>query len=122
MARDKASSLFGNPSGDVLAAVLDASIDGNEIARPNWNLLLDYILILAMKSLVDFRKMHQLCPVNMVQGRGKDEGYDYLEEVNISVQGQDANAACLSVMTVAQGLGTLAIISGWRSLKFAPRK
>ena len=85
--------------------VLDAAIDGNDIARPNWNLLRNYMLILAMKSLTDMKEVHQICLVNMVTGRKEDEGYSYLEEINISVQGQDANAACCSVVTAARRLG-----------------
>lgn len=85
--------------------VLDAAIDGNEIARPNWNLLRNCILVLAMKSLTGIKEVHQICPVNIVPGRKEDEGYSYLEEVNISVQGQDANAACCSVVTAARRLG-----------------
>lgn len=85
--------------------VLDASIDEEPIARPNWNLLLNRIVIRAMKEPSDFRKLHQLCPVNIVDGRKEDEGYGYLAEIDISVQGQDANAACRTVVTAAQGLG-----------------
>lgn len=85
--------------------VLDAEIEGVTIPKPHWNLLLDTILIEAMRQVSDFSKLRQLCPVNMVQQRKEDEGYKYLGEIGISVQGQDANAACRAVLTTAQALG-----------------
>lgn len=85
--------------------VLDASIEGELIPKPNWNLLLDEILRRAMKQLDSFEDLRKLCPVNMVNGRKGDEGYTYLPDIDVSVQGQDANAACRTVVTAAQGLG-----------------
>ncbi|TFH59384.1 MAG: hypothetical protein E4G91_08985 [Candidatus Zixiibacteriota bacterium] len=85
--------------------VLDASIDGEAVTKPNWNLLLDQMLIRAMKQLSDFDKLQKLCPMNMVKGRKEDEGYGYLAEINLSVQGLDANTACRTVVGAAQGLG-----------------
>jgi hypothetical protein len=85
--------------------VLDASIEGELIPKPNWNLLLDEILRRAIKRLGSFESLRKLCPVNMVKGRKDDEGYSYIPEIDVSVQGQDANAACRTVVTAAQGLG-----------------
>ena len=85
--------------------VLDAAIAGTPITRPNWNLLLDEILRLAMKRAGTFEKLQKLCPVNMVKGRKEDEGYGYLRDIDVSVQGQDSNAACRGVVTAAQALG-----------------
>ena len=73
--------------------VLDASIAGTSITRPNWNLLLDEMLRLAMKRVGTFDELRKLCPVNMVSGCKEDEGYDHLPEIDISVQGQDSNGA-----------------------------
>ena len=85
--------------------VLEASIDGERIAKPNWNYLLDEVLRRAMRRLGSFERLRQLCPVNMVEGRKEDEGYGYLAEFDFSVQGQDANGACRAMVTAAQGLG-----------------
>ena len=95
--------------------VLDAAIAGNAITRPNWNLLLDEMLRLAMKRAGTFEKLQKLCPVNMVKGRKEDEGYGYLSDIDVSVQGQDSNGACRAVVTAAQALG-LALEIGfmWR--------
>ena len=40
--------------------VLDASIAGTSITRPNWNLLLDELLRLAMKHMGTFDKLQKL--------------------------------------------------------------
>lgn len=84
--------------------VLDAAIAGTSITRPNWNLLLEEMLQLAMKRVATFDKLQKLCPVNMVNGRKEDEGYHYLPDLDISVQGQDSNGACRAVVTVVQAL------------------
>lgn len=95
--------------------VLSATIDGKTIAKANWNLLLDEMLRLAMNRLGSIYKLRQLVPVNMVKGRKDDEGYGYLVDIDISVQGQDANAACRAIVTVAQGLGlALDLVFMWR--------
>jgi hypothetical protein len=85
--------------------ILSASIGGEAIARPNWNRLLDEILRRAMKRVGSFEKLRRLCPVNLVEGRKEDEGYSYISDIDVSVQGQDANGACRAVLMAAQGLG-----------------
>lgn len=85
--------------------VLDAALAGRQIERPNWNLLLDEALRLGMKHVGSFDKLQQLCPVNMVKGRKEDDGYGYLGDIDISVQGQDSNGACRGIVTMAQALG-----------------
>ena len=95
--------------------ILGAAIAGNQVTRPNWNLLLDEILRLATKRVGTFDLVQKLFPVNMVSGRKEDEGYSYLNDVNISVQGQDSNGACRAIVTVAQALGIeLEISLMWR--------
>lgn len=84
--------------------VLNAAIDGAVIARPNWNRLLDRLIVLAMKRLNDFQQLQRICPVNMVEGRKEVEGYGFLAEAGISVQGQAANTACRSLIAIARSL------------------
>ena len=85
--------------------VLSAVIDGELIAKPNWNSLMRELLRRAMKRVGGFENLQHMCPANMVKGRKEDEGYRYLSEVDISVQGQGANGACRAMVTVAQALG-----------------
>ena len=96
--------------------VLDAAIDGAAIARPNWNGLLDRLIVLAMKRLNDFQQLQRICPVNMVEGRKEDEGYSFLAEAGISVQGQAANTACRSLVAIARSLHvSIEITFLWRA-------
>jgi hypothetical protein len=85
--------------------VLDASIEGQRISKANWNRLLEEMLSRAMKRVGSFEKLRPLCPVNVVRGRKEDEGYSYLREIDLSVQGQDANGACRAIVMAAQSLG-----------------
>src|ERR1700722_12593596 len=85
--------------------VLEAAIDGESIPKANWNMLLDIMLRRAMKQVGTFEKLQKVCPVNMVKGRKEDEGYSYLPDIKVSVQGQDSNAACRTLVTAAQPLG-----------------
>lgn len=85
--------------------MLDASVGGTSLTRPNWNGLLDETLRRAMKEVKDFDKLRRICPVNMVKGKKNDEGYNHLSDINVSVQGQDANGACRGIVTAAQALG-----------------
>ena len=95
--------------------VLEASLEGKRVVKPNWNLLFDRILIRAMKQLTDFDELRKLCPVNMVQSRKEDEGYRHLAEIDVSVQGLSANDACEALVIAAQRLGiALEIICTWQ--------
>lgn len=85
--------------------LLDASIGGTSLSRPNWNGLLDETLRRALKEVKDFDKLRRICPVNMIKGKKNDEGYNHLPDIDVSVQGQDANGACRGIVTAAQALG-----------------
>lgn len=84
--------------------VLNAVIDGQRIAKPNWNRLLEHILRRTVKN-VGIDKAPQICPVNMMKERKTDEGYRYVPDINVSIQGQDANSACRAIVVAAQALG-----------------
>ena len=43
--------------------------------------------------------------MNFVDGQKNDEGYRYLPDVGISIQGQDANGAWKAACHIAQQLG-----------------
>jgi hypothetical protein len=84
--------------------VLDASIAGKRLENPKWKSLLNEMLRHGMRRLGDFDKLSQICPANMVRGQKEDDGYSYLPEINVSVQGQDANSACRAIVLLAQSL------------------
>lgn len=100
--------------------VLDATIQGEPIDRPNWNLLLGRILVQAMKQLNDLEKLKKLSSVHMVKGYKETEGYRHLSEIDISFQGLPAREACTAIVMIAQSLGIeLEIGFVWRQKKDA---
>ncbi len=100
--------------------ILAATLAGRRIVKPNWNRLLESMLIRAMREPVSFDNLRQICPANMVQGHKDDEGYRYLDEVEFSVQGMSANDACAALIAVAQSLRIgLEITFMWRPKKAA---
>lgn len=100
--------------------VLDASLDGESIAKPNWNRLLDQALVLAKERLGARGKLMKLCPARIVRGRKEDEGYHYLAEINVSVQGLNANGACEALVATVQGLEiALEVGFRWRPMEGA---
>jgi hypothetical protein len=85
--------------------VLDASIEGHRIDKPNWNLLLGETMRRALRHGRAFDELRRLCGVNMVKGQETDDGYSHLPDIDISIQAQGANSACRAVVTVAQDVG-----------------
>lgn len=87
--------------------VLAIELNGKLLPRgeTNWNGLLDAAIRTAKakaKSSVDLKK---LVIVNFVEGQKSDEGYRFLSDIGLSVQGQDANGAWKGACHVAQQLG-----------------
>ncbi|MDA8008597.1 MAG: hypothetical protein MPK62_12450 [Alphaproteobacteria bacterium] len=93
-----------NPPDLRHAKVLDAYIDGADIPNPRWKLLVERVIIIAMKRLGDFDEVQRICPANMVRGQKSRDGYTHLPEVDVSVQGQDAKRSFQSVVETAAGL------------------
>lgn len=85
--------------------VLNATIDRTAVDRPNWNRLLDEVLRIAAKRLRNFEELRKQCPANLVKGRKDTEGFAYLPDLDLSVQRQDANSACRTIVALAQRLG-----------------
>ena len=84
------------------AKILDATVAGTAVPRPNWNLLLKKMVRLAIKRVGTLDELCRLCPINAVSGQKEDEGYSYLPDIDVSVQGQASNAACQAVVAIAQ--------------------
>lgn len=100
--------------------VLSASVAGESISKPNWNRLVETVVVLAMSRLGHIDELRRACPVNLVHGRKVDEGYRYLDEINLSFQGVDANDACRALVTTAHSVGIeLDVTFLWRSKKGA---
>ncbi len=100
--------------------VLTAAIDGEEIARPNWNRLLEHVIFRAKEQLSDLDEIQRICQVNMVRGRKEDEGFRFISDLGVSIQGLSANGACSALMDLVSSLGLqLELTFKWRSKKEA---
>jgi hypothetical protein len=105
-----------NPPKLAHTKVLAASFDGKPIKPANWNRILDAAVMLAAKKLGDFDKVRKLAAVNIVKGEKNDEGYHFLPDAGLSVQGQDANAAWRGAVFIAQNLKlTVEVSFLWRN-------
>ena len=96
--------------------VLLAKLDGRPVEDgANWNGLLKRAILLAKQRAATAEGLERLISVNHVSGRKVDEGYKYLAEADLSVQGQDAKGAWRGVAQIAQQLGiSVEVVFSWR--------
>lgn len=85
------------------------------VGEGHWNGLLNAAVRKAAGSISKHDDLRRLLPVNFVWGSKTDDGYRFLGDVGVSVQGQDANAAWRAVAHVAARLGcSVNVIFLWR--------
>lgn len=84
-------------------------------AETTWNSLLNEAIRFARKTVKSDDEFKRLVTVNWFKGKKEDEGYRYLSDVNVSVQGQDANAAWRAALHIAKQTGRpIEVIFAWR--------
>ena len=82
-----------------------AVLDGKPIRKQaNWNGILDKLLCLAYKRL-GFDDLLKISLANITEGHKGNEGYHYLQEADISVQGTSASLACQAIVGIANEIG-----------------
>jgi hypothetical protein len=95
--------------------VLRAFIGGSEVGRPNWNRLVHAMHEEAFRHGVSQEALLKLTKSNGIKGENNNFGFHYLPEVNISIQGVDANLAWRSVLHLAKELKiSLEVWLEWR--------
>lgn len=98
--------------------VLSIEFDGKPLPRgeANWNGLLNTVIREAKAKAKSSADLKKLVIVNFVEGQKSDEGYRFLSDVGLSVQGQDANGAWKGACHIAQQLGReLKAVFIWRA-------
>jgi hypothetical protein len=85
--------------------VLSIKLEGTPLPRATWNGLLFEIIRRAKPRLQNADDARRLIIVNFVPGKKDDEGYRFIPEIGVSVQGQDANAAWRGASHIAQQIG-----------------
>jgi hypothetical protein len=100
--------------------VLSVKFDGASLGKASWNGLLFKAIRGTKSHLKTIDDARRLIIVNFIRGRKDDEGYHFLPEVDLSVQGQDANSAWRGTSHIAVQLGIpLEVEFLWRSKKRA---
>lgn len=98
--------------------VLAVEFDGAALDRgeANWNGLLNAAVRKAKSKAKSAADLKRLLAVNFIEGAKADEGYRFLSDIGLSVQGQDANGAWRAARHVAQQLDcSLKVTFLWRS-------
>ncbi len=89
-------------------------------SETTWNSLLNETIRFARRAAKSDDEFKRLVTVNWVKGRREDGGYRYLPDVDLSVQGQDANAAWRGASYIARQLGRpIEVIFTWRTKEAA---
>jgi hypothetical protein len=96
------------------------SVDFNKKGFPRsdttWNALLNDAICLARRNTKSDEQLKRLILVNYIKGKKENEGYHYLVDADLSVQGQDANAAWKAAYHIARQLQTsFEVIFTWRT-------
>jgi hypothetical protein len=84
------------PPNLTFTRVLSIKLDGKTLEKKHlhWNPLLFDVVKIAAEKLKSQDKLKQIILVNYVEGQGSQkQGYHFLPETGLSVQGQDANKA-----------------------------
>jgi hypothetical protein len=94
-----------------------AKLNGVQIRKSKWNALLDAVVRLAsIEANNDHAHLQRLLAVPFVVGRKETDGYRFLSNVGLSVQGQDTNHAWSYTLHTARQLGLAVEVEFvWRS-------
>lgn len=105
-----------SPPDLTFTKVVSAKLDGRPISRrTNWASILRWAVHKAKNQASNEDELRRLIIVNFVIGKKEDDGYKYLPEVNLSVQGQDTNAAWRGINHIAQQLKIpIDVVFVWR--------
>lgn len=100
--------------------LISATLDGQEIYRPKWNGLMENVHILARKRLGSFDAVCRASGARLREGRYEEEGFKYLPEADLSIQGVDANLSWDHSLKLARTVGvSVQVIFEWREKEAA---
>jgi hypothetical protein len=93
-----------SPDNLAFARVRSATIDGREVSRPKWNSIMAELHILGIRRLGSFPELQRVSRARIRSGRFEDEGYKYLSDADLSIQGVDSNQAWATSLHLARAL------------------
>ena len=86
------------------AKLLSASFDGTDIHRPKWNSLLDHVHIFARQRVGSYDALEKISGAHIRSGRYDEDGFHYLVDADLSIQGVDSNLAWTHALGIARHL------------------
>ncbi len=96
-------------------SVKRARVNSQELSRPNWNTMLRYLHSVALEKLGSFSELLRATGANLREGRYEEDGFHYIPEADISIQGQDSNLSWENSLRLAKRLGIpLTVDFVWR--------
>ena len=98
-------------------SVLSASVDGKALKKGEcyWNTVMLRTIAAAAKQGNSTQDILDLLTVNSERGQREDSGYKFVAEANLSIQGQESNAAWRQAYTVASSFGIeIELVFAWQ--------
>jgi hypothetical protein len=84
--------------------LISATVDGHPIHRPKWNSIMNHLHILGRKRLSSYDALRRASGANVREGKYEADGYKYLPEADVSIQGVAANLAWSHALRLARAL------------------
>lgn len=84
--------------------LLSAIIDGRQLFRPKWNSMLNELHVMAMKKFGSFDEVRKHSGANLRRGRYEENGYKYLPDADLSIQGVAADFAADHAFRLARSM------------------
>jgi hypothetical protein len=95
--------------------VISATVDGRDMYRPKWNTLMNDLHVLGRKRLGSFEALQKASSANLRQRKHEKDGYKYLPDADLSIQGVSANLAWKHSLAVARALNVpITVKFEWR--------
>jgi hypothetical protein len=83
--------------------------------RPNWANLMIAVIRIAKNQVQNHDEFKSLMTINWTDQKKEDEGYKFIPDLGISIQGQDANYSWKCACHIAQALGLgLTVTFAWK--------
>ncbi len=100
----------------------EASFGGVDLTKANWSNLVKHAHEAAYRQLGSFQALRNASHTRIRQGRYTGNGFSYLENIDVSIQGQDANQSWENALRIARRLGVPIRVSfEWYSKQGADR-
>jgi hypothetical protein len=96
--------------------VISATVDGQPLHRPKWNSLHEHLHRVAHGRVGSFEALVESSDANLRQGRFEENGYKYVPDLDLSIQGVDSNLAWNHSLLLARSMNVpITVTVEWRN-------